>query len=75
MNVFITNYSNCFTVLQKKIFFYVCAAFISALKIFTSIIFKLIKLGAPTNFVPAVAVIRKGQVFFVLTGRKARVEG
>ena len=31
--------------------------------------------GAPTNFVPAVAVIRKEQVFPVLTGRKARVEG
>jgi len=31
--------------------------------------------GALTNFVPAVAVKRRGQVFFVMTGRKAHVEG
>jgi hypothetical protein len=31
--------------------------------------------GALTNFVPAVAVKRRGRVFFVLTGRKECVEG
>ena len=30
---------------------------------------------APANFVPAAAVIRKGQVLFKITGRKARVGG
>ena len=28
---------------------------------------------APTNFVPAVAVIRRGRVLSVMTGRKGRV--
>lgn len=28
-----------------------------------------------TNFVPAVAVKQRGRVLFVLTGRKARVDG
>jgi len=30
---------------------------------------------APTNFVPAVAVKRRGQVLFVLTGCKTYVDG
>ena len=33
------------------------------------------KLKAPTNFVPAVAVIRRGRVLLLMTGRKGHLGG
>jgi len=35
----------------------------------------VLKKEAPTNFVPAVAVKRKGLVLLVVIGRKGRVDG
>jgi len=40
-----------------------------------SVILTLGKKKAPTNFVPAVAVIRRGQVLPILIGRKGHVGG
>ena len=39
------------------------------------IIVKVVVQEVPTNFVPAVAVIRGEQVLFKITGRKGRVDG
>ena len=38
-------------------------------------IMTLLKVGVPANFVPAAAVIRRGQVLLVMIGRKGYVGG